>query len=94
MPAVEMMMVERFTMLSPKSFEDTLSKLQAAIDHPDMSAFSRELARHHDQLPDTLRQSSSVEDCARSGRKNPVALGDSGPLNRKLGPPTLPVSTD
>jgi uncharacterized protein (DUF302 family) len=48
MSSVEIM-VERFTMLSPKSFEDTLSKLHAAVGHPDMSTFSRELASAKDE---------------------------------------------
>jgi len=43
-------MVERFTMLSSKSFEDTLLKLQAAIGQPNMSAFSRELASAQDEV--------------------------------------------
>ncbi len=163
-------MVERFIMLSPKSFEDTLSKLQAAVGYPDMSAFSRELASAKDeaalenivnkavgptglmqfyffnlgdvlqkelapQAPKSVRllignpyimkemvkhvpdarsyapvtilvderadgvhltydtmtsylkpygNSSSIESCARSGHKNPVALSDSGSLNRNL----------
>jgi uncharacterized protein (DUF302 family) len=48
MSAIEIM-VERFTMLSSKSFDDTLSKLQAAVGHPDMSAFSRDLASAKDE---------------------------------------------
>jgi hypothetical protein len=48
MSTVEIM-VERFTIVSPESFEDTLSKLQTAVGHPDMSAFSRELASAKDE---------------------------------------------
>ena len=36
--------VQRFTVTSAKAFEDVVARLDAAIGHPDMSAFRRDVA--------------------------------------------------
>lgn len=42
--ATKQIMVQRFRSVSSNSFQDVVSRLEAAVGHPDMSVFRREVA--------------------------------------------------
>ena len=60
--ATKQIIVQRFSVTSSKSFQDIASRLEAAIGHPDMSVFRRDVtsAKTYSEVEEIVKKRSGL----------------------------------
>jgi len=68
--ATKQIKVERFSVTSTKTFDEIVAKLDAAIGHPEMSAFRRDVgsAKTYDELEQVVHQVTGPSDLMEFAR--------------------------